>query len=368
VSMESADARLSAALRDGGAMTRRDLVAATGLSLATVNRVLARLLATGSVTVTGNEASSGGRPAELFTFCDDGQVVAGVSVTNDGATALLSSLTGDVVARYVVPFARGDDPEARLKHTLALLDQVVAHPDGHLTGIGVAVPGVVAGPAGTVTAIHELGWDRLDLGDLLSRHAGRPVTLANDADCLAVAEHRAGAGKGSHDLVALVVRNGLGAGLITNGQLYRGLHHEAGEIGYLLTGRASLRRLFPDRGELEQLLGSDRLLAEATALGLDEGAATLPHLIRIGRRTDGPARELADELLDLVALAVAAMCVVLDPELVIIGGDDDMAPLIAGIRERLLGRILRVPRMVPAALGADAIMLGAGYLAVSGRV
>jgi len=363
--MDSADA-LSAALRDGGAMTRRDLVAATGLSLATVNRVLARLMAAGSVTVTGNETSSGGRPPELFTYNGEGQVVAGISVTNDGATALLSSLTGEVAARYEVPFARGDDPEARLKHTLALLDQVVAHPEGNLGGIGVAVPGVVSGPAGTVTAIPELGWDRLDLGDLLSRHAGRHVTLANDADCLAVAEHRVGAGRGVSDMVALVVRDGLGAGLITNGQLYQGFHHEAGEIGYLMTGRASLRRLFPDRGELEQLLGSQRLRAEAARLGVDESSATLPELIRIGRRADGPAGALADELLDLVALAVAAMCVVLDPELVIIGGTraDDMTPLIAGIRERLLGRILRVPRMVPAALGADAIMVGAAMTAV----
>jgi predicted NBD/HSP70 family sugar kinase len=149
------------------------------------------------------------------------------------------------------------------------------------------------------------------------------------------------------------------------------LHHEAGEIGYLLTGRGSLRRLFPDRGDLEQRIGAGRLASQAVKLGLPDGErATLAHLISVGvggPGAVGPAREFADELLDLTALAVAGMCVVLDPELVIIGGGDEseMSAVITGVRERLLGRILRVPRIGAAALGQDAIMIGAAQIAAS---
>jgi len=367
--IESPDVRLVSALRERGGLTRQGLVEATGLSLATVNRVLSRLLKVRRVVVSGSEPSTGGRPPEVFVYRGDGQVVAGISVTNEGATALMMALDGSIVGREAAPFDKVDDPEARLQQTLALLDRVMASHPGRLAGVGVAVPGVVTGQFGTVSAIHELGWDRLALGDLLSRRVGLPVMLDNDANCLAVAEHARGAGRGVSNLVALVARNGLGAGLIANGQVYRGLHHEAGEIGYLLTERQSLRRLFPDRGELEQLVGRERLEAEARRLGMvDPEQAMLPYLIGLGQSASGTSDvvELADELLDLVALAVAAMCVVLDPELVIMGGSTDeagMSAMITGVRERLVGRILRVPRLEPAALGADAIMIGAAYLA-----
>ena len=317
----------------------------------------------------GREASTGGRPPEIFAYDGEGQVVAGISVTDTGATALLMTLDGAVVGRDETIFGRLTDPEVRLQLTCGLLDRIVDQPERRLMGIGVAVPGVVSS-SGTVSAIHELGWDRLALGDLLSRRAGLPVVLDNDANCLAVAEHQRGAGRGVANLVSLVVRNGLGAGLITNGQLYRGMHHEAGEIGYLLSGRESLRRLFPDRGELEQLIGGKRLSDEATRLGLDlSDEPTLPNLIVLGHERGGKAGKLADELLDLTALSIAALCVVLDPELVIIGGSSDeagMSLVIEGVRERLIGRILRVPPLRPAGLGADAIMIGAASFAVDG--
>ncbi|MDR0783817.1 MAG: ROK family transcriptional regulator [Propionibacteriaceae bacterium] len=363
---ESSDAVVLWALREHGPLSRDELAKLTGLSLGTVNRHLAPLTASGIVVVTGYGISSGGRPPELFAYHGAGQLIAGVSVTDYGATVLVLTLDDQITQRHELTFSAADDPEARLRYTVDLLEKVISQADGRLASIGVAVPGVV-GSNGTVTAIHELGWDRLALGALLSRHAGGlPVTLSNDANCLAIAEHRRGAGRGIDNLVALVARNGLGAGLITNGQLYGGANQEAGEIGYLLTERASLRRLFPERGELEQRLGQARSHA-AKALGVETDQVGLPSLIRLGR--DNPtASDTADELLDLTALAISAMCVVLDPELIILGGDGDAigtAALIAGIRERLIGRILRVPRLEPAALGTDAIMIGAAYLSVS---
>lgn len=361
---DTPDARVIAALRTHGGLTRHGLVSATGLSLATVNRVLTRLTKAGRVGVSGAEPSTGGRPPEVFAYNGAGQIVAGVSVSNDGATALLMTLDGTIVGREAVTFQAGDDPEARLRHSLELIDRVVDRPEGRPAGVGVAVPGVVAGQAGTLSSIHELAWNRLALGDLLSRHTDRPIVVDNDANCLAVAEHRHGAGRGLANLVALVARNGLGAGLIIDGRLYRGTHHEAGEVGYLLTQPQSLRRLFPDRGELEQLIGGERLAAEARRLGVDPSQATLPSLIGLGQVGGGARADLAEELLDLTALTIAAMCIVLDPEVVIIGGGaDGMAELITGVRQRLLGRILRVPRLEAATLGADAIMIGAASLA-----
>ena len=363
--IEPADAQITASLRAHGSLTRHDLARATGLSMATVTRAVTRLLANGVVTNGGWRPSTGGRPSELLAYNGDGLVTVGVSVSEHAALGCLLTLNGDITSRDDEFFDEHDGPDNKLARTLQLIDRLMATPGGRVCGIGVAVPAVV-GPSGRLSAMHEIGWDRLALGDVLSRHAGMPVTVDNDANCLALAEHLRGAGMGVQNLVGLVVSSGLGAGIIANGQLYRGLHHEAGEIGYLLTERASLQRLFPGRGELEQLIGGERLIAKAREFGVTAvDLATLPHLISLGLRDRGPAGDFSDELLDLTALAISAMCVVLDPEMVIIGGsgtESEMADVIAGVANRLPGRILRVPKIEAAALGPDAVVIGAAQL------
>ncbi|MEA4944305.1 MAG: ROK family transcriptional regulator [Propionicimonas sp.] len=362
------------AVRDHGPLSRQELVALTGLSPATVNRVTARLGRARILVAGGHRPSTGGRPSELLRYNGSALTVAGVSVTDESASGVVMSLDGEILTRRFEPFetqpGHHPTPEQRLDHTLRLFDSLVVAPADPPLAVGVAVPGVVGDEHGTVTAIHELGWDRLALGSVLTRRSPVPVLLENDANCLAIGEHVRGVGRQVDDLVAIVVRSGLGAGLIMNGRLYRGSHHEAGEIGYLLTGRESLRRLFPGRGELETLIGSERLTIQAQRLGLSlgPGGATLPHLITAGSSTGGEAGAFAEDLLDYIALAVSALCVVLDPGLVILGGGPvaaEVEAMVPRINERLLGRILRVPRIEPAGLGEEAIVVGAAQLALT---
>jgi predicted NBD/HSP70 family sugar kinase len=361
-----AEETVVATLREAGPSSRADLTHLTGLGSATVNRAVAHLIDAQVVVAAGHRSSTGGRPAELVKYNGGGLAVAGVSVTEESAVGLLVSLDGEIVGRDIVAFGRFDSPEGRLTGTLALLDRLMDRSDVRPRSLGVAVPGVVNAD-GVVSAIPELGWDRLALADMLAARVGIPVVLDNDANCLAAGEHSRGVGQGVDALVALVVRNGLGAGIIANGQIYRGRHHAAGEIGYMLTGRESLSRLFPDRGDLEQRVGSQRLEAHASALGLPAPDRTsLPQLVARGMNSDGAARAVAAELLDLTALALSALCVVLDPELVILGGptdDTELTRLAELINQRLLGRILRVPRIEAPALGTDAIPVGAAQLA-----
>jgi len=358
---------VTAALRANGPLTRHDLAAITGLSMATVTRAVTRLLAAGVVAHGGWRPSTGGRPSEMLAYDGAGLTAVGVSVSERGAMGTVITLNGDIVSRDDQAFSAQDGPDAKLSLTMDLLDRLLARADGRVCGIGVAVPAVVS-TSGQLTAMHEIGWDRLGLAELLSRHVGMPVMVDNDANCLALGEHLRGAGRGVDNVVGLVVSSGLGAGIIANGQLYRGRHHEAGEIGYLLMERASLQRLFPARGDLELLIGGDRLEAKAAELGVTSpDQATLPHLISLGLSVGGAAREFSEELLDLTALAVSAMCVVLDPEMVIIGGsgtEKEMEAVITGVHNRLLGRILRVPRIEAPALGDDAVVMGAAQLAL----
>jgi predicted NBD/HSP70 family sugar kinase len=224
-------------------------------------------------------------------------------------------------------------------------------------------------PEGRIGPLPELGWPELPLREFLRSHTDLPLTIENDANAMAYGEYRRGAGAGTSSMVALLLDNGMGAGIITKGALHRGRHFEAGEIGYLLMERSSLRRSYRELGDLEDRVGSAALTRSAHARGLDgdrDALLTAHDIVALARAGNPVAREMVDEIVDMVSMAVAALAVILDPEVIVVGsgissGADEILP---GIRSRLTGRILRVPTLVPSSLGEDAVLLGAAELAM----
>jgi predicted NBD/HSP70 family sugar kinase len=228
---------------------------------------------------------------------------------------------------------------------------------------------VVAEPEGRIGPLPELGWPEVPLREFLRSQTDLPVHVENDANALAYGEYRRGAGVGTSNMVAVLLDNGMGAGIVTKGALHRGQHFEAGEIGYLLMERSSLRRSYHSLGDLEDRVGSAALTRRARARGLNRpvgGLLTAHDLIELAQEGDEVAGEMVDEIVDMVSMAVAALSVILDPEVIVVGsgissGTDEIIPQ---IRSRLRGRILRVPSLVPSRLGEDGVLLGAAELAM----
>ncbi len=374
------------ALRRVPSMSRQQLGSATGLSAATINRLTASLIADGVVEPAGQEPSTGGRPSILLRYAGGSRVVAAVQLRADRASGVLVDFDGLITYREDVDFGprvlptdeidgegRRLDEQRRLAQTLALLDSLQRTADDRHTpcvAIALAVPGVVHHPEGTVDRMPELGWADVALGAVLREHTALPFVIENDANALAVGELRRGAGRRISSMVAILLENGLGAGIITNGDLHRGARAEAGEIGYLLMDRASLARSYSDYGDLEDRVGSIALARRARERGIPiptNGELTAEAVFELARSGHAAAGELAAEILDMVAIAIAALVIVLDPELVVVGSsfvgkDDSVVPeLIA----RLTGRIIRVPRVEPALNGRDAVLIGAAELAMA---
>lgn len=374
------------ALRDSGAISRQQLGALTGLSPATINRLTASLIEQGLVAPAGQEPSTGGRPSVLLRYVGGSRVVAALQLRADMASGVLVDFDGRVVFRRDVDFGprlldpetvnegeRERDQEARLEKTLKLFDSLLATAKTMGTpclAAGVAVPGVVQQPEGLVGTMPELGWTDVRLGGLLRERSPIPIVVENDANALAYGELRRGAGRGLSSLVALFLENGLGAGIITNGELHRGSRAEAGEIGYLLMERSSLDRSYVEYGDLEDRIGSIALTRRARERGIPiptKGVVTAEDIFELSAGGNTDAREMADEILDMVALAVAAMVIILDPELVVVGSSfvESADTVIPGIQERLSGRIIRVPRLEAATHRGDAVLLGVAELAAA---
>lgn len=374
------------ALRNTGALSRQQLGVITGLSPATINRLTATLIDEGLVVAAGQEPSTGGRPSVLLRYAGGTRLVASIQLRADMASGVLVDFDGKIVFRRDVAFgprllapqdvdenARARDQQARLDKTLELFDFLIATAETMGTpclAVGVAVPGVVQHPEGVVGRMPELGWTDVPLGRLLRQRTSLPIVVENDANALAYGELHRGAGRGLSSLVALFLENGLGAGIITNGELHRGARAEAGEIGYLLMERSSLDRSYSEYGDLEDRIGSIALTRRARERSIPipaKGVLTAEDVFELAGRGNADAREMADEILDMVALAVAAMVIILDPELVVVGSSfvGSADTVIPGIQERLRGRIIRVPRLEAATHRNDAVLIGAAELAAA---
>lgn len=372
------------ALRASGPLSRQQLGAMTGLAPATINRLTATLVDEGLVVAAGQEPSRGGRPSVLLRYAGSSRLVAAIQLRADVVTGILVDFDGTVVFRRTIELGpraakaapedeRLADQQAQLERVFGLFDELISTAESLGTpclAAGIAVPGVVEQPDGIVGTMPEFGWTGVPFGTLLRERTTVPIVVENDANALAFGELHAGTGKGLSSLVAIFLENGLGAGIITNGELYRGARAEAGEIGYLLMERSSLERSYDEHGDLEDRIGSLALTRRARERGMTlpaSGTITAEDVFALARTGNGDAREMADEILDMVAIAVAALVIVLDPELVVFGssfaGAD--ATVIPEIEQRLRGRIIRVPRVAAATHRDDGVLLGIAELAAA---
>lgn len=364
-------------LREHGPLSRVRIADLTGLSQATVNRLTTAMVRSDLLVVQGQEPSNGGRPSQIYRYTGGSRVVAGLHLRRDDMSGVLADFDGRIVHRERVDFdhrtgGRSKRVAKRFEEVITLVNRLETRAVALGTpcqAIGVAVPGVVNEGDGGIGVLPELGWPSMPLREMLSAQTSLPVVFENDANALALAEYVAGSGAGSTSMVGLLLDNGMGAGIITGGQIHRGHDGEAGEIGYLLMDRTSLANSYDDLGDLEDRVGSEAITRRARELGLevaDGHVLNAQDIFELAAGGDAIAKEILQETIDMVAMAVAALSVILNPEIIVIGGSlsSGADTLMEEIRIRLNGRILRVPPMARSTLGPDATLRGMVELAI----
>lgn len=356
------------ALRRGGPMTRKHLVEATGLSTATVNRLIDDLKRRSLLVDLEPMDSTGGRPPRVVAFNGRAESVLAIDMAATKTMAALIDLDGTIVHQDTRQTLPDDDTGSgkAFDRLIAFVHDVVAH-GGELgvpvRGVAVSVPGQVREEDHLVFA-PALQWWSMPLGQLLEEQLALPVFVESDANLFALAEHRRGAGAGVQNMVALAIGVGVRAGLVLGGALYRGWQGGSGQVGHLLMERASLDRPWPNFGDLESRIGRDALIARAREAGCPSDV--LPtDIFAAARRGEPAATSVIDELAEEVAMAVANIAAVVSPELVVIGGGvghlaDVILPRMA---TRLVGRVPVVPRIALAQLD-DPMLVGAAELAI----
>jgi glucokinase len=250
--------------------------------------------------------------------------------------------------------------------------------------IGVGAPGVIDVEKGVVRAAPNLpGWiEPFGLGPALAETLGiERVLVDNDVNVGTVAEHRLGAGKGSSELLGVFVGTGVGGGLVLDGKLRRGSTGLAGEIGHVVVKPTGRVCGCGGRGHLEAYAGRagmERRARELEAKGQDTALVELAKAKRMTSSVwakalaagDQVAITLIDEAVGALGRAIAGAVLLLDLELVVVGGGlaDRLGPAFVGrveqaARSELFGGGSSPVRIVPAELGDRAGAIGAALLA-----
>jgi glucokinase-like ROK family protein len=361
-------------LRQNSPIARSAIARRLNMSLPTVMRIVDELMEEDLVRLQGTSESTGGRPRALLEFNGDAYAVVGVDLGGTQMFGTVANLTGHV--QHEIRVARADDPEESLEQLCKLIQHLLdaPRPSGQrIRGIGIGAPSVVVGPEGIVTWAPSLGWRDLPLRQILSERFEQPVFVENDVNLAALGELGFGAGHGAQNLVCITVGTGIGAGIIIDGALYRGYNQAAGEIGYLVPGTEFLGQHYDQFGALESLASGTGIAGRGRQL-LAEDDDTVPptdlsadDVFAAARRDEPWARQAVNEMVDYLSLAIASICTLLDPEIIVLGGgvagSSDL--LIEPILRRLDGVVLYAPRLVASPLGRRAAVMGAIMLVLS---
>lgn len=233
-------------------------------------------------------------------------------------------------------------------------------------GVGVGAPGITRAD-GLVVASAQLGWVEMPLRARLTQRLQLPVKVENDVNLAALGELHFGAGRGAKDIVCISPGTGIGGAVIIDGKLHRGRHDAAGELGLMLPGPQFLSWRNRDWGVLEDIASGTgiaqraRTVVEAQGLPLPPDGLRAEDVFAAGAEGADWANQIIEETIDYLAVAMANLQAVLDPERIILGGGIAAAAgrIIPGIEKRLAPLLPMMPVIVRSELGYRAGVLGA---------
>ena len=361
-------------LLGGEMLTRSQISEYTGVSKVTVSQMLTRLEERGLVAIAGEQAGGRGPNAALYSVVPSSAYVAGLYVESNLVSAAVADVTGRRVAEVSGNPNGAEDPVELVRGTVERACASAGIEVRRLSALVIGSPGVVDPRTGDPRlAVNLPAWHEGAL-DALKSAWHKPVVIENDVNLAAMAERADGAAAGADDFVLVWLGVGLGLATILGGQLHRGTAGAAGEIGYLPVHGAPLHTdiRHPASGGFQSLAGGSavRELAAKHGFAAQTPAEAVQAALSGTGRANGAdgAEAFLSELAHRVAVGVASVCVVLDPGLVVLGGEVGRAGGTA-LADRVAAAVASIwpsrPRVVPTGVPGEPVLRGAMLAAVA---
>jgi glucokinase-like ROK family protein len=323
-------------IRTGRARTRGELGEVTGLARSTVAQRIDALIEAGLVVEVGGAPSTGGRPPSLLGFNAEAGVILAADLGATHSRIAVSNLLAESLVETTAEIDINKGPDAVIGWLLDTFDRLldeVGRPPSEVRGIGIGVPGPVDFARGmAVNPPIMAGWHMHPIKDAFAQRYDAPVLVDNDVNIMALGEYWVMEPK-VDDFVFVKVGTGIGSGLILGGVLHRGANGAAGDIGHVRATSEDVVCRCGNNGCLEALAGGAALAGRLRESGLDAMGGR--DVVRLVERGDEEATRAVRQAGRLIGQVLASMVNLLNPSLIMIGGDLARAEqqLLAGIRE-----------------------------------
>ena len=339
-------------VRDHGTISRIEIAKATGLHKATITDLVAKLIAAGYLEDTGELGARRrvGRKRRLLRFLPLAGLVAGVDIRMTHAAVAVTDLNAHVIVQDSFGYESGDSVDSVLSRVGEMIRNLLKasrNPASKLVGIGIGIQGIVDCSTNTlILSRNKASWQGESISGRLEEEFKIPVYAENDVKAMALGEYLFGAAKGIKDFVHIWVGDGIGAGIMINGQLLHGISSAAGEIGFnAIDSSAVNSKSFPMTFHDQEIFGE--ILNNANFIESYRQRATngygeeisIPYVVERSRLGDQVAQQVIEEFVSLLNLLCTPMVNTLNPEMIVIGGK--LAEAFPAIAEMLQGKIHR---------------------------
>ncbi|MCA9881766.1 MAG: ROK family protein [Anaerolineae bacterium] len=310
-----------------GTLSRSKLTHITGLSATTITNIINELMAGGIVeessdTILSASESGLGRPRTALQLSPDSRFVVGIHLGVGRAEIAITNLKAEIRAETTIRFDRDEAPSTVLNAIAAQVPVLMQDFDrDRFLGVGVGALGLVDPETGINIVAPNLHWHDLPIGEMLASQLNMPVSVNNNVRLMALGQAMFGIGKEANSLAYIQVREGIGAGLIINRQLYHGNLNTAGELGHT--------RLIVENGKQ----------CSCGNIGCLETVAAVPYIVDEARAFLSPApadlsfqdvleaathnqdvQSLLEQSARYLGIALANLINLISPELIILGG------------------------------------------------
>ena len=374
--------RVIEVIRANREVNRRRISSEAGLSVPSVTRLVNALVDSGYLEVTESttvEGAGPGRPASIVSLNPNCGCVVGVDVGEHLIQVALGDMNGEIVAESQTPTDAEQGGDVTCSHIVRAIEEVLAFYDSAppetvppLRAITIGVPGTIDPISSKVVKAPMInGWSDFDLKAKLIDHLPQTtLRIENDINAAAIGEFAVGVAQNHHSFVFASMRRGIGAGIFIDGQLYRGNAGFAGELGKMVFDPDFQFSPTEGLGNLESICGEATVAETANQKGIDlgtgqSGQPTIRSLSNAVAEGNRQATEIFESILNNFGLAIANIASMLDPRVIVVGGDihEVMGMAVQRLNEIINRLVPSPPVIVGSSLGDKAVLRGALYQA-----
>lgn len=359
-------------VREREPISRAEIARQTDLQRSTISTLVDSLIEEGFIEETGAGESTGGRKPKLLHLKRNEAVAIGVDITPTKTTIATADLAGKILEKESFPTS--PDVDEVYREIISRLKKINQKLNNPTTKIGVSIPGIVDQNAGIVTYVPFFHWKDWNIKKQITDELGLPVVIDNDANALALAElwFSKGEMNGIKNSISVLVAEGIGTGIVFDGQIYRGQTGTAGEFGHMIVGnQSSIECSCGSRKCWEAFASNKALIAKYLETSGAE-SIEIEEIFAKFREGDEIVREIVHQYIGYLGRGIANLIVGLSPETVIISGKvtkvwaliaDELNHVIADNIKQKLPKT----KILASTLGDEPTIIGAVSLSLVGK-